>query len=234
MPYSACTTCHSRPDDDAAMWLQDTIDQRQDWTHDKVDEIKATLERAALHLGYKPNPTSTPPMTATDVARDALVAVPQNQWTTAERAFLSGFTNVEFVESEGSFGLHNWDYSREIVNVALSQARIAETGVIVRLPWKVTLKMSKTSVKVNTKVTFSGTVMTAKGVPGAGQVSIMRLIEGSGQWTRWQRVTLTSTGTFSRTVTVKSKGTYHIRATMPSDSLNSSASSTPTLKLVVK
>ena len=35
MPYSACTTCHSRPDDDAAMWLQDTIDQRQDWTHDE-------------------------------------------------------------------------------------------------------------------------------------------------------------------------------------------------------
>ena len=42
----------------------------------------------------------------------ALVAIPQNQWTTAQRAFLSSFTNVEFVESEGSFGLHNWDYSR--------------------------------------------------------------------------------------------------------------------------
>ena len=67
------------------------------------------------------------------------------------------------MESEGSFGLHNWDYSREIVNTAMMQAKIAETGVIVRLPWKVTFKISKSSVKAGAKVTFSGTVKTSRG-----------------------------------------------------------------------
>ena len=28
MPYSACTTCHGRPNDRPAMWLQGTIDAR--------------------------------------------------------------------------------------------------------------------------------------------------------------------------------------------------------------
>ena len=77
---------------------------------------------AAVNIGYAD----------AEAAHDALVAKPSNTWTTAERAFLSSFTNVEFVESEGSFGLHNWDYSREIVNTAMMQAKIAETGVIVR------------------------------------------------------------------------------------------------------
>ena len=72
--------------------------------------------------------------------------------------------------------------------MAMSQAKIAQTGVVVKLPWMVTLKMSKTSVRVNTQVKFTGTVKTAKGVPGAGQVNIMRLIEGTGQWKVWQRV----------------------------------------------
>ena len=94
--------------------------------------------------------------------------------------------------------------------------------------------MSKTSVRVNTKVKFTGTVKSAKGVPGAGQVNIMRLIQGTGQWKVWQRVNINSSGSFARTVTVRTRGTYRIRATMPSDSLNLSASSTPTLKLVVR
>ena len=44
----------------------------------------------------------------------------------------------------------------------------------------------------------------------------------------------TSSGSYSRTVTVTTRGTFRIRATMPADSLNLSANSTPTLKLVVK
>jgi hypothetical protein len=220
MPFSACTTCHSRPGDDAAMWLQDTIDQRQEWTHAKIDEIWATLDRAAVHLGYAD----------TDAAHTALVAVPQNQWTTAERAFLSGLTNVEFVESEGSFGLHNWDYSREIVNTALSQAKIAETGVIVKLPWVVTLSLSKSTVKANNNVKFSGHVETAKGVDGAGTVKIMKRV--GGVWKVWKNATLNASGDYSLTVKMTKKGTFYFRALMPENSLNKTANSAKR-KLVV-
>ncbi len=80
------------------------------------------LDKAAVDNGYAD----------AQAARDALVEKPSNTWTTTERAFLSSFTNVEFVESEGSFGLHNWDYSREIVNTAMMQAKIAQSGVIVK------------------------------------------------------------------------------------------------------
>ena len=69
MPYSACSTCHNNNQKptpvvvssvaatptpgtvnvaitqnvanqgDKALWLQDTIDQRQEWTHAKITEI---------------------------------------------------------------------------------------------------------------------------------------------------------------------------------------------------
>ena len=211
----------STPGGDKAMWLQDTLDQRQTWTKAKVAEIWAALDTAAANLGYA----------SRAAAHTALVAKPANTWTTAERAFLSGWTNNEFVESEGSFGLHNWDYSREIVNKAMQQALTAQTGVVVKLPWVVTLSLSKSTMAVNTKVKFSGHVATAKGVNGAGTVKITKLV--SGVWKVWKSATLNASGNYSLTVKMTKKGTFHFRALMPTDSLNTKASS-PKRKLVVK
>ncbi len=206
---------------DKGLWLQDTIDQRQSWTKGKVAAIWAALDVAAKNLGYA----------NTDAAHTALVAIPSNQWTTAQRAFLSSFTNNEFVESEGSFGLHNWDYSREIVNVAMSQAKIAQTGVVVKLPWVVSLSLSKSSVKAGTNVTFSGTVTTAKGVAGAGTAKIMKLV--SGVWKVWQNATLNASGKYSITKKMTTKGTFYFRTLMPENSLNK-ANNSGKHKLVVK
>ena len=181
------------------LWLQDTIEQRQDVdqehgrrrrcgrcrqlpSHGKVGDV---LQTAAGNMGFA----------NAQEAYDDFMAIPANQWTTAQRAFLSSFTNVEFVTSEGSFGLHNWDYSREIVNTAMMQAKVAETGVIVRKPWVVTLKMSKNSVKAGTTVKFTGNVKTSKGVAGAGTVRIMRRI--SGTWQVWLKGNLNSSGNYS-------------------------------------
>ena len=196
---------------DKAIWLQDTIDQRQEWTHAKVTEIWAELDTAAKHLGYAD----------TDAAHTALVAVPAAKWTTAERAFLSGFTNVGFVDSEGSFGLHNWDYSRQIVNTAMMQAKIAATGVIVKLPWAVKLSLSKSSVKANAKVKFSGTVTTARGVDGAGTAKILKRV--GGVWKVWKNAKLNASGKYSITVKMTKKGTFYFRTLMPANSLNKAA-----------
>jgi hypothetical protein len=206
---------------DKAMWLQDTIDQRQSWTHAKIDQIYDVLDAAAMDAGYADY----------NAARNALVAIPSNEWTTAQRAFLSAFTNVEFVESEGSFGIHNWDYSRAIVNTALSQARIAESGIIVRMPWKVTFKASKTSVKAGGKVTYSGTVKTAKGVPGSGKVKIMKRV--GGVWKVWKSKTLTASGSYKLTIKMTAKGKFYLRAYMPANSLNLGAYS-PYKRVTVK
>ncbi len=168
----------NNPGGDRGLWLQDTIEQRQEWTKAKVAAIWAALDVAAV----QPRLRRRLPHMRLPRPR-ALMAKPSNTWTTAERAFLSGFTNVEFVESEGSFGLHNWDYSREIVNTAMMQAKIAQTGVVVRTPWVVTLKMSRNSVNAGATVKFTGTVKTSKGVAGAGTVKIMRRI--SGTWQVW-------------------------------------------------
>jgi len=236
--YSPNTNTWS-PGGDKALWLQDTIEQRQEWTKARalppespVDDpstptgtIWLELDKAAVVLGYAD----------TAEAHEALVAKPSNTWTTAERAFLSGFTNVEFVASEGSFGLHNWDYSREIVNTAMMQAKIAATGVVVKLPWKVTLTLSKTSVKAGTSVTFSGTVKTAKGVAGVGTAEIWRRISGvGGTWKLWRSVTLNASGQYSTKTNVSTKGTSYWRTTMPADTANLVGSSTPNIKLVVK
>ena len=113
MPYSSCSGakgCHTRPNEPYGLYLQDTIDQRQEWTKAKVAETWAALDKAAVDHRLRRHRRCSRPLSW---------PMPAAKWTTAERAFLSAFTNNEFVESEGSFGLHNWDYSREIVNAAM-------------------------------------------------------------------------------------------------------------------
>jgi hypothetical protein len=211
----------NNPGGDRGLWLQDTIEQRQEWTKAKVAEIWAELDRAAVRLGYAD----------LDEAHTALVAVSAAKRTTAETAFLMGFTNVEFVESEGSFGLHNWDYSREIVNKAMQQARTAATGVVVKLPYKPTLSLSKSSVKAGNKVEFSGKVTTSRGVAAAGTAKIMKRV--GGVWKVWKNAKLNASGKYSITVKMTKKGTFYFRTLMPADSLNKAANSTKR-KLVVK
>ncbi len=207
---------------DKGIWLQDTIDDRQQWTKDKIAQIHTELDKAAVALGYSD----------TAAAQAALIAVPQNQWTTAQRAFLSAYTNVRIAEAEGSFGLHNWAYSSAIVNKAMEQAKIAETGVIVKLPWVVKFAMSRSSVKSGAAVTFSGTVKTSKGVAGAGTVKIMKRVHGV--WKVWKSARLNATGNYSLKVTMKTRGTFYMRAYMAADDLNKAAYSRPNKKLVVK
>jgi hypothetical protein len=218
--YSSNTNVWS-PGGDKALWLQETIDQRQAWTKAKIEAIWAVLDAVAVDNGYAD----------AQAARDALADTPSNTWTTTVRAFLSSFTNVEFVESEGSFGLHNWDYSREIVNTAMMQAKIAESGVLVKLPYKPTLSLSKSSVKAGAKVKFSGKVTTARGVAAAGKVKIMKRV--GGVWKVWKNAKLNSSGKYSLTVKMTKKGTFYFRAGMPADSLNLTGYSSKK-KLVVK
>lgn len=233
MPFSSCSGakgCHTRQvrSDDGTMvaepyglYLQDTIEQRQEWTHAKITAIWALLDKVAVDNGYAD----------AGAARDALVEEPENTWTTTVRAFLSSFTNVEFVESEGSFGIHNWDYSREIVNKAMMQAKIAESGVLVKLPFKPTLSLSKSKVKAGAKVKFSGTVKTAKGVAAAGTAKIMKRV--GGVWKVWKNAKLNASGKYSITVKMTKKGTFYFRTLMPADSLNKAGNSAKK-KLVVK
>lgn len=218
MPYSACTTCHSRPGDNSAQWLQDTIDQRQEWTKTKIVEIHAALAAAAVRLGYANE----------SAAHTALVAIPAARRTTDQTTFLKAFTNVGYVESEGSFGIHNWDYSRAIVNTALVEAQSVKTAP---KPWRITFKISKARVAVNHKVKFSGTVKTSAMAPGAGVVTIQKKVKG--HWKAWRTAKLNSKGGFAKTVKMANKGTFYFRDLMPAHASNLKKAST-SHKLVVK
>ena len=218
MPYSACTTCHSRPGDNSARWLQDTIDQRQEWTKAKIVEIHAALAAAAVRLGYADE----------SAAHTALVAIPAARRTTDQTTFLKAFTNVGYVESEGSFGIHNWDYSRAIVNTALLEAQSVKAAP---KPWRVTFKISKARVAVDHKVKFSGTVKTIAMAPGAGVVTIQKKVKG--HWKAWRTAKLKSTGGFAKTVKMTKKGTFYFRAFMPAHGSNLKKAS-KSHRLVVK
>jgi hypothetical protein len=113
MPFSACTTCHSRPGDDAAMWLQDTLTDRQTAMHSWNDQVTTALTAAAKRLGFK----------STAAANTAINKKPMKKWTAGQRAFQKSFTNQSYVVSEGSWGLHNWEYARTVILKALEQAK---------------------------------------------------------------------------------------------------------------
>ena len=112
MPFSACTTCHSRPNDDAALYIQDTLDNRQEAMHRWNDQVTVALTKAAKRLGFK----------STAAANTAINKKPVKRWTKGQMTFQKAFTNQTYVVSEGSWGIHNWEYARAIILTALSQA----------------------------------------------------------------------------------------------------------------
>lgn len=113
MPFSACTTCHSRPGDDAAVWLQNTLDDRQEAMHAWNDKTTTALRSAAKRLGYK----------STAAANRAINKIKPSKWSKSRKAFQRSFTNQTYIVSEGSWGIHNWDYARTVILKALTQAR---------------------------------------------------------------------------------------------------------------
>ena len=113
MPFSACTTCHSRPDDPDALWLQDTLDDRQAAMHEWNDKVTAALTAAAKRLGFK----------STAAANAAINKIPKKKWSKGQLSFQKAYTNQSFVVTEGSWGIHNWDYARTVILTALSQAK---------------------------------------------------------------------------------------------------------------
>ena len=113
MPYSACSTCHSRTGDQDATWLQDTITDRQAAMHAWNDQVTKALTAAAKRLGFK----------STAAANTAINKKPMKKWSRGQMAFQKAFTNQTYVVSEGSWGIHNWDYARTVILKSLAQAR---------------------------------------------------------------------------------------------------------------
>ena len=191
---------------DRALWLQDTITQRQEWTEAKIADIHTELKAAAVHLGYADEAA----------AQTALVAIPEANRSFDQTNFLKAFTNVGYVESEGSFGLHNWDYSRAIVNVALAQAKAAQMSSEPR-KWVVSLRVSRNSIKKGQKIFFRGVVQSGWGLAGKGKVTIQRRMNGQS-WRNWKSQTLATNGTYDIQQKLNfKKGKWFFRASMPGD-----------------
>jgi Cytochrome c552/Cytochrome c554 and c-prime len=205
MPYSACSTCHSRPGDQDATWLQDTLTHRQTAMHAWNDQVTAALTKAAKRLGYK----------TTAAANTAINKIKPSKWSKGQKAFQKSFTNQTYIVGEGSWGIHNWDYARTVVLTALAEAQSVKTAP---KPWVITFKLSKARVAVDHKVKFSGTVKTSAMAPGTGLVTIQKKV--SGHWKAWRTAKLNSKGGFAKTVKMTKKGTFYFRAFMPRHASN--------------
>lgn len=211
------------PGGDRGLWLQETIDQRQAWTAAKIADIHAQLKTAATAYGYADEAA----------AQTAFVAIPEADRTFGQTNFLKAFTNVGFVEGEGSLGIHNWAYSHAIVTTALAQAKAAEVQPTPR-KWVVTLKASKKSMKVNQKVKIRGLVLDGWSLAGKGTLTIQRKL-GKGAWKKWSTVKLQTGGNYGKTLKMTKKGTWKVRGYMPADgNLNLAAYSVYTTVKVTK
>jgi nitrate/TMAO reductase-like tetraheme cytochrome c subunit len=241
MPYSSCSTCHDinpQPETvitastatatptaipttvqvsvarevmvasgDKGMYLQDTIDQRREWTEDRILEIHAELDAGAQRLGYADEAA----------AHEALLAIPEADRTFGETNFLKAFTNVGFVQSEGSYGLHNWDYSRSIVNVALLQAKAVQANQPDPRQYVVSLRVSRDSITKGQKVFFRGLVLDGWGFVGKGKITLQRRMGGQS-WRNWKTQTLAPHGTYDIQERLNfAKGKWYFRASMPGD-----------------
>jgi formate-dependent nitrite reductase cytochrome c552 subunit len=196
MPYSSCTTCHTQDGTKYGLYLQETLDDRQEAMKTWDGEVTVALEAAAKDLGFKGDAIANANSTLNDKKAAG------GSWNASQLNFQKGFTNQTFVESEGSMGIHNWEYARTVILKALSQAHAVNPVPVV------TIKTSASTVNVNASVTISGVVNTAT----TGKVTIQSK-KGSGSWSTWKTASLTSYGKYSSgSVKMTSKGTYHFRA----------------------
>lgn len=92
---------------------------------------------------------------------------------------------------------------------------ISATFAVNPASWKVTLSLSRYSVKVGANVKFAGSVKSG-GTPATGTAKIQRRKSG-GSWANWKTVTLKADGKYSITVKMTKKGTWYFRTQMPSD-----------------
>jgi len=215
MPYSACTTCHSRQGDDQAVWLQNTLTQRQTAMHSWDDQVTEALATAAGYLGY----SAADAAATIEAANTAINAKPMSSWSPRELAFQKAFTNQAFVESEGSWGIHNWDYARRVILTARDEAQsigpqAADT------PWSIKLTASKTLVRRYHRVRLRGAVKTASGLPASGVVVTIQKRWAGRSWSTWRKVTLNSAGGFTRWVRLNRHGSIYWRVIAPSDGDN--------------
>lgn len=99
-------------------------------------------------------------------------------------------------------------------------------------PWKVTLKLSKPSVKAGAKVKFSGSVKADDNVAATGKVTIQKRKAG-GSWVNWKTARLGDGGKYSLTVKMTKKGTFYFR-TLRAGNAEHTATSSARVQLKVR
>jgi len=113
LPASSCSLCHGRSSDPYAAYLSGTFENRQAQMKKWDAEVGTELTAAASRMGYA----------STAAAVTAINKKAQADWNASELAFQSAYTNRTFIESEGSWGIHNWPYASAVIQKALEQAK---------------------------------------------------------------------------------------------------------------
>jgi len=206
MPYSSCSSCHAKAGDPYAQYLSGTFENRQAQMHVWDDEVGTELTAAAARLGYA----------STSAAVSAINKKSQADWNESELAFQSAYTNRTFVESEGSWGIHNWAYAREVILKSLEQAqsvKSAVTNVTITSPL-VTTPYGTGTVMFGESTTVSGKVVLPTGADSAtllgGQVRLWFKPDGGGASQPIQQAFLSGTAfdEYIFTVMPTRNGTY--------------------------
>jgi hypothetical protein len=113
LPASSCSLCHGRSSDPYAQYLSGTFENRQNQMKTWDGEVTAELTAAAARMGYA----------STSAAVSAINEKDQADWNASELAFQSAYTNQTYIESERSWGIHNWPYASAVIQKALEQAK---------------------------------------------------------------------------------------------------------------
>jgi len=196
MPRSSCSTCHKQDGTDYALYLQETLDDRQAAMANWDGQTTVLLGAAAGRLGFK----GADDEAKIANANEALNAIGQSKWSASQLAFQKAFTNQQYIESEGSMGIHNWDYARTVILKAMEQAKSVASVKVV------TIKVNDASAKVNQTVKFTGKVNTS----ATGTVTI-QMKKGSGSSANWKTGVKLNAGSYSASRKMTSKGTFYFR-----------------------
>ena len=192
---------------DRAVWMQDTIEQRQAWTKAKIATIWDTLEQAAVNGGFAD----------IDEAHTDLVAIPAAERTTSQTALPHGLHERRVRGDRGQLR------SPQLGLLRRHRQHGHEPGEAGTAPgrrkWIVSRPQGSPSPRSRhrQKVIFRGRRQDRRGIAAAGKVKLQR--RGS----EWRLEGMEDADAQPRPATTRSgqkltkKGKFKFRAVMPGD-----------------
>ena len=181
-----------------------------------------TVNSSVTYSGTVTDPAGAPSAGAVTIQRRSAAGGAWVRWRTAALGAGGAYKLAVKMTSSNTWQFRVMMPASPTLVAGYSAAQV----LAVKKPaWRVSLGLSKASVRAGRLVRYSGTVKTVSGRAGAGAVAIQRRVAAGGPWKVWRTAALSARGGYTVRVRMTGHNAWQVRARMPATAANLAGSS---------